>query len=213
MRRPECRAESETNLMKRILFPVLLITTIASSAFAGGKHGQPKGDAKHGTHVFRHVDQNKDGKVTKEEAVAAATERFSRMDTNGDGTVTREEAAHDPKQHDGRDPAQLLSSKDANKDGVLSRDEVSGMPDKVFAAIDANHDGRLTKQELENGAKVHADKRGDRFAENFDDADTNKDGKWTRAEAVAQAEKRFKEMDRDADGVVTRKEATPPRHE
>ncbi|HEU4582170.1 MAG TPA: hypothetical protein VFS67_28135 [Polyangiaceae bacterium] len=48
--------------------------------------------------VFEHADQNHDGKVTRAEAVQAATERFDRIDGNHDGVVTRDELAQHMKQ-------------------------------------------------------------------------------------------------------------------
>jgi hypothetical protein len=43
-----------------------------------------------------------------------------------------------------------------------------------------------------------------------DDADTNKDGRITRKEFEKEAQRRFKELDRDDDGVLDRSEAQPP---
>lgn len=44
----------------------------------------------------------------------------------------------------------------------------------------------------------------------FDDADSNKDGKISRREFMARAEKHFEEMDKNHDGVLSKEEAKPP---
>lgn len=41
-----------------------------------------------------------------------------------------------------------MDAMDANKDGVITRDEFLAHPAKMFDRIDANHDGKLTKDEL-----------------------------------------------------------------
>lgn len=43
-----------------------------------------------------------------------------------------------------------------------------------------------------------------------DDADTNRDGKITRKEFEKEAQRRFKELDRNNNGVLERDEARPP---
>ena len=50
----------------------------------GGMHG-------FGGHMFEMADVNKDGRVTLQEAQAAALQHFDKVDTNRDGQITREE--------------------------------------------------------------------------------------------------------------------------
>ena len=47
----------------------------------------------------------------------------------------------------GRAVGQLIRKKDKNGDGMLSRVELGGSP-ALFAALDTNHDGALSAQEL-----------------------------------------------------------------
>ena len=60
--------------------------------------------------------------------------------------------------------------------------------DRVFARLDADHDGRISRAEAEQGK---------RFANHFDRIDADRDGFVTRAELAAMIEKR---MERRAKG-------------
>ena len=56
----------------------------------------------------------------------------------------------------------------------------------------------------EDGTK-HGGKKGEHF---FEKVDTDKDGKISEAESLALAKERFKSMDGNSDGFVTKEEAT-----
>lgn len=130
---------------------------------APGMHAQ--GGDRHGAHGMRHggplmgADANKDGAVSRDEALTLFNARFNRLDANKDGKITPEEmrAAHEAhrKEHEGRRQAALddrFKKADANSDGALSRDEATtAMPRLVhhFERIDANKDGKLSKEELQ----------------------------------------------------------------
>lgn len=61
-----------------------------------GMHMRHGGMGVFGGHMFEMADANKDGRVSLQEATAAAAAHFDRADANHDGTLTREEmrAAH-----------------------------------------------------------------------------------------------------------------------
>ncbi len=48
------------------------------------------------------------------------------------------------------DPATIIKSWDKNGDGAVSKDEwiAAGRPAERFDAVDANHDGKVTAEEL-----------------------------------------------------------------
>lgn len=48
---------------------------------------------------------------------------------------------------------ELFKEMDANEDGKLSKEEVKGPLKKDFAKIDADEDGFLSKEEIENAPK------------------------------------------------------------
>lgn len=67
---------------------------------------------------------------------------------------------------------------DANKDGVITKAELTASLDKKFAEMDVNHDGKLTKEDRE---AMRAKRMDDRFAK----LDANKDGQISKAEFTA----------------------------
>jgi Ca2+-binding EF-hand superfamily protein len=102
-------------------------------------------------------------------------------------------------------PAAGFDAADANHDGKLSREEWSDfLVNQVFDSRDANHDGKLTEQEWTGGdAKRLAD---------FKKRDLNHDGIVTKEEALAYgrkhgtANKMFAEADKNHDGYLSREE-------
>jgi hypothetical protein len=84
---------------------------------------------------------------------------------------------------------------DLNKDGIISRAEVTAAADARFAQLDANRDGKISASERPN--KRGADKPDmtrDQLRQNalarFDRADGNKDGKIEQTERQAMRGKR-----------------------
>jgi Ca2+-binding EF-hand superfamily protein len=112
----------------------------------------------------------------------------------------------------------------------VDRTEVQARVDKVFAKLDANHDGFISRDELnavQERRQQAAEQRAQKFdpSKMFDRMDLNHDGKITQAEAQqaksqhaeakpghparAQATgvgRLFERFDGDKDGVITRAE-------
>jgi Ca2+-binding EF-hand superfamily protein len=84
-----------------------------------------------------------------------------------------------------------LMRADANKDGVITRDEARTAADAMFARFDRNNDGRLTAEEMPR-RHARADARPKREVSQaqferkamrrFDRIDANKDGQIAKAE-------------------------------
>ena len=94
---------------------------------------------------------------------------------------------------------------DANHDGKLSRNEASDfLVNEIFNSRDANHDGRLTAEEWSAGDPS-------RLAD-FKKRDANHDGVVTKEEAIAYgrkhgiANKIMREADKNHDGFLDRAE-------
>ena len=71
--------------MNKLLLSAIAVTTILASGVQAGHHEGKKGM------MFEKMDTDKDGKVSRAEAMQKATERFEKADANKDGYITREE--------------------------------------------------------------------------------------------------------------------------
>jgi Ca2+-binding EF-hand superfamily protein len=157
--------------------------------------------------IFNTLDQNGDGKVTKDELQSAFASRqsaganssqgpslddlFSRIDTNGDGSIDE-------------------SENDAFLESAAKNRQPQGPPDpsqiakKLFEKADTDGDGKLTKSELAAALPKHGHGHGKSGAAGasgassssalddlFNDADSDGDGAITESELQASLEKRL----------------------
>ena len=148
--------------------------------------------------LFRRMDADRDGKLTKEEWKLKA-ELFARFDANGDGVITPDEVMpDDPRQPMARGDgsAEFLRRHDKNGDGKVEAKELGN--ERRFAAMDRDQDGVLTKAEIDQALDKQDRERGMGFLERFD---RDRDGKVTREEFTGPA-RVFDRMDRNKDGVI-----------
>jgi EF hand len=99
---------------------------------------------------FEHADPNKDGMITREEFNAARTEQFAKLDRNSDGFIDAadrdgEAANHERGRRHGRHAARL----DADSDGKVSKEEFVNGPTRFFDQADADKSNVLDAKELE----------------------------------------------------------------
>lgn len=99
-----------------------------------GKCGGDKGKAVK-TDMFKAIDTNSDGKVTKEEFAAHAAEEYAAKDKNNDGKV---------------DSKECMMFDKFNKDGndYLSKDEFVKGHKGMFDKIDSDKSGSISRSEL-----------------------------------------------------------------
>ena len=149
--------------------------------------GRPM-EGRGGPAIFRLLDTNHDGKLSKEE-LAKASEHFGELDRNQDGQLDPSELfGGPPGPPDGRQPREGAGTRDGNPRGDARRDgdrpEPGRGPDgpaegrgAFFQRLDKNGDGKLSKEEVPEPMK-------DRFSM----LDTNGDGFVSQDELRAGAQ-------------------------
>ena len=119
---------------------------------------------------FRRADHNRDGVISRSEFLSEEPDqdddrrdRFVDLDVNRDNRVSRDE------WHGTRANFDML---DDNRDGVLTRAEVSGAepPPDLFTSVDVNRNGTIAREEWHWSAA------------SFDRLDKNRDGRLTPEE-------------------------------
>ena len=141
---------------------------------------QRRGGMHRGHGRMHNADADKDGRISKAEAQAAAdrfASRFDAMDVNKDGFLDKTDRELRMRQQ----RAEFFSRADSNKDGALSRDE-------FIVERGARAEQRQEKFKQRAGAeggqrKAPTDaQRIERAGATFDRIDSNKDGRVSKAE-------------------------------
>lgn len=99
---------------------------------------------------------------------------------------------------------------DANHDGILTKDEINPEIDKVFAGYDANKNGKIERDEVQNGNVRSA--LGGFVKQHKDEVDANHDAAFTKDELLTVVMRMFIRADKDGDGKLSKdetKDATP----
>jgi Ca2+-binding EF-hand superfamily protein len=113
----------------------------------------------------------------------------------------------------------LLKNADGNKDGKISREELSARQDALFTEIDANKDGTVTRGELMDFRQARLDEfrknnpqpeqaensDGDRHHRDRDRHDARWDG---QRHGGMMGRGLFRMVDEDRDGKITKAEVT-----
>ena len=113
---------------------------------------------EHADASFEGMDLDHDGRVNAAEHAAATRRMFATMDRNADGKVSATEMDAAQAQVTGRKPArgdmgsaEKIRTIDRNGDRALSAQEHDDGAKMMFARMDANKDGRLSRTEFDAG--------------------------------------------------------------
>jgi len=126
------------------------------------------GDSDYRREHFRDVDQNGNGRISRDEW-RGDRRTFNALDENNNGWLSREEYLR-------LTPAErraIFRRYDLNNNGSISRREWSG-DRRSFDRLDVNNDGRLDREEFVMRFAV--------LEESFDEMDRNRDGDISRGE-------------------------------
>lgn len=171
-------------MTRKTLLTLAVLTALAAGTAFAATAPAPATDAQPAPRVK--LDSNGDGSVDRTEAAKhpRLAGKFDELDKNKDGKLTKEEMpARHGHGHDkrGHGPREAMSRLDTDKDGRISRAEATAGEGRMashFDDMDANKDGYVDRADHEIRAKQRKD-------EWFASADTDKDGKLSRAEVDA----------------------------
>ena len=177
------------------------------------------------------ADANRDGKVTRQEALDRARRDFQHMDLDGDGRITDTDlppmmrgrgvlkgetggmamrgapggTGGGPRggMMGGRMGLGGLIAADANKDGVITLDEVLAAAGARFDLADRNKDGVIDNADHDAMRKETTDYRVRRFLHAHG---ATPDGTLTREQFFKSAKERFAELDANNDGRIDRQD-------
>lgn len=163
---------------------------------------------------FKQMDKDGDGKVSKSEFTGPEA-LFDRLDADKDGSISKDELPKPgagPGTGGGGEGKSFLLNRlkgmDKDGDGKVAKSEFTGVAEN-FDRMDRDQDGSLSTREIEAAA--------DLFAANFNPSNpAAAKGKGAAKNPAASGEPgvfvapRFKQMDKDGDGKVTKDEFTGP---
>ncbi len=110
----------------------------------------------------------------------------------------------------GKKGQKMMNWFDANKDGTITREEFISAHETRFTAANPDGSGEITLDrwlETRQGQGY----RSDRAEARFKRLDINNDGVLTREEMMQTAERRFAQMDQNRDGIITADEVRQKR--
>lgn len=151
-----------------------------------GRHGGPGGGMEHSMMMLRAADANGDNSITRAELDTLRAEMFDWMDRNGDGYL--DEADQSPLHQ------RMRATREAQ-------------PEQADGAQGEGRHGMHHRGGERWGSGAERGLRG---------ADTDGDGRISRAEYLAMEHAGFARLDQDGDGVITPEEldaAADQRHD
>lgn len=137
--------------MNKLFSTLSVLAATLSPMGIGTLSAQPSPEAREKiAEMMVEADLNGDGRTTRAELNQHRAQMFGKLDRNGDGTVDQRDSPKIPIAKRKFEPAfeQVKSIFDANKDGRVTLDEWNRTDPDIFALLDSNEDGVVTRAEL-----------------------------------------------------------------
>jgi hypothetical protein len=160
-----------------IILPLTIVAGLSTPLIAQDGGPPPRPGHPPVPPLVQALDRDEDGVISKYE-LKRATRALSKLDENRDGELTRDEVRppHPPRDRENPERHRPRRDRDAPDD---AGNEPEGKPDgqrqgpppsPIFQALDADRDGAISDEELENAPEALAE------------LDANEDGELTRDE-------------------------------
>ncbi len=169
------------NTKSIILFSLAAaLLPLSSQAKPDGKSPpEDKGDRPSVGELFKRLDADESGTLSKEEAKGPIAKNFDRIDENEDGEISKKELAKLHKQmaerqkERGGERGEKFKEMDSDASGTISKDEAGARLLEHFDEIDTDDDGELSKEELKAAFEKRkgAPKKGPRPTEEDSEED------------------------------------------
>ena len=180
---------------------------------------------------FKALDKDEDKFISRAEYDGSGERAFVHLDRNKDGRITQDDAeptkdrARDQRRRSiigmptSHDVAGMLEIYDDDGDDLLTREQYDAERAKVFAATDTNKDGKLDHDEYVREfdgrlAQRIEDRRQAQLKQGrvrFKAIDADENGVISRDEYFAMSARMFERADTNKDNVVSRDDPRPPR--
>lgn len=149
-----------TKILLGLLMATGLVLAAASVASAdrGSNHG-PGGGGGQMMRMFKQLDLNGDGQITRAEVTEFRDQRFSDSDTDGDGTLALEEFEQLWLEMVRERMVDRFQSLDADGDGRITAAEFDRPIERMFSRMDDDDDGTVSRSEIRehHGRRWHRD--------------------------------------------------------
>jgi hypothetical protein len=160
--------------MKKFVVAAALGATMLTGVAHAGQQGTA---TPRRSGLMAMIDTNRDGVVSREEALAAADLQFARMDQNKDGKIDTSEMRPPHRRGGGNTPASADAKAPAGKPAA-GMHKGGGMGQRMLARVDANKDGTISREEFRTAATTR-----------FERMDANRDGRIDAAEQNAMRDR------------------------
>jgi len=175
---------------KLLLVSSALVALVGTAAIAGHHKGGHDRDGSRAERMMERLDADKDGRVTRDEMVAAATQRFTARDKDGDGVISAEDRKAFRAERRAERRATRFDTIDADSDGMISKEEFTAFQPEQRARGERRGERRAMRGKRRGDGEGRGNRRGMR-------------GVLTIEEAAARANQRFERLDSDDKGFVT----------
>jgi hypothetical protein len=190
-------------LVLAALSSILVVGATAGTSFAapGDRPDRPRPHAMMGgprgaafreivfVRMLKQFDENKDGKISKEEATDGLDKVFTAIDSNNDGSLT---------------PGEIRQYRQAERAKHKTQNGETGATDNTAPAAPQTADnGNQSRPQHREGRRWMRHGGNLMLASMMRRIDTDENGQISKAEATAAFDRFFTRMDRNKDGYIS----------